>query len=83
VDEPTKGLAPAIIANMIEAFRELKRTETTILVVEQNFHFARSLGDAVAVMDSGRISHTGSMQALAEDEALQQRLLGLSLDAHQ
>ena len=40
-------------------------------------------GDAVAVMDSGRISHTGSMQALAEDEALQQRLLGLSLDAHQ
>ena len=43
-----KGLAPAIIANMIEAFRELKRTDTTILVVEQNFHFARSLGDAVA-----------------------------------
>jgi len=83
VDEPTKGLAPAIIANMIEAFRELKRTETTILVVEQNFHFARSLGDAVAVMDSGRISHTGSMQALAEDDALQHRLLGLSLDAHQ
>jgi len=83
VDEPTKGLAPAIIANMIEAFRELKRTETTILVVEQNFHFASSLGDAVAVMDSGRISHTGSMQALADDAALQQRLLGLSLDAHQ
>ena len=83
VDEPTKGLAPAIIGNMIEAFRELKRTDTTILVVEQNFHFARSLGDAVAVMDSGRIVHSGSMQALAQDEALQQRLLGLSLDAHQ
>jgi len=83
VDEPTKGLAPAIIANMIEAFRELKRTQTTMLVVEQNFHFARSLGDSVAVMDSGRISHTGAMQALAADEALQQRLLGLSLDAHQ
>ena len=83
VDEPTKGLAPAIIANMIEAFRELKRTDTTILVVEQNFHFARSLGDAVAVMDSGRIVHSGAMQALAGDEALQQRLLGLSLDAHQ
>ena len=83
VDEPTKGLAPAIIGNMIEAFRELKRTDTTILVVEQNFHFARSLGDEVAVMDSGRIVHTGSMQALAQDEALQQRLLGLSLDAHQ
>ena len=81
VDEPTKGLAPAIIANMIEAFRELKRTETTILVVEQNFHFARSLGDTVAVMDSGRIVHTGAMAALAADEALQTRLLGLSLEA--
>ena len=82
IDEPTKGLAPAIIGAMIEAFRELKR-DTTLLVVEQNFHFARSLGDAVAVMDSGRIVHTGSMAALAGDEALQQRLLGLSLEAHQ
>jgi len=82
VDEPTKGLAPAIIGAMIEAFRELKR-DATLLVVEQNFHFARSLGDAVAVMDSGRIVHTGTMSALAADEALQQRLLGLSLEAHQ
>jgi len=82
VDEPTKGLAPAIIGAMIEAFCELKR-DATLLVVEQNFHFARSLGDAVAVMDSGRIVHTGSMGALAVDEALQQRLLGLSLEAHQ
>jgi branched-chain amino acid transport system ATP-binding protein len=80
VDEPTKGLAPAIIANMLEAFRELKRTETTLLVVEQNVHFARTLGDTVAVMDSGRIVHTGRMDALASDEALQTRLLGLSLD---
>jgi branched-chain amino acid transport system ATP-binding protein len=83
VDEPTKGLAPSIIANMVEAFRELKRTDTTILVVEQNFNFARSLGDAVAVMDAGRIVHSGRMDALAADAALQTRLLGLSLDAHQ
>jgi branched-chain amino acid transport system ATP-binding protein len=83
VDEPSKGLAPAIIGNMIEAFRELKRTGTTMLVVEQNFHFAKSLGDTVAVMDSGRIVHTGRMDALAADEALQARLLGLSLEAHQ
>jgi branched-chain amino acid transport system ATP-binding protein len=83
VDEPTKGLAPAIIANMVEAFRELKRTDTTMLVVEQNFNFARSLGDTVAVMDSGRIVHTGRMDALAADAALQTKLLGLSLDSHQ
>ena len=82
VDEPTKGLAPSIIQAMIDAFQELKR-DTTLLVVEQNFHFARSLGDAVAVMDSGRIVHRGRMADLATDEALQQRLLGLSLDTHQ
>jgi branched-chain amino acid transport system ATP-binding protein len=83
VDEPTKGLAPSIIANMIEAFRELKRTETSLLVVEQNFHFASSLGDTVAVMDSGRIVHAGRMADLAADEQLQTRLLGLSLESHQ
>jgi branched-chain amino acid transport system ATP-binding protein len=84
IDEPTKGLAPAIIGNMIEAFRELKKTpDTTILVVEQNFLFAKSLGDAVAVMDNGRVVHSGAMAALAEDRDLQQRLLGLSLDQHQ
>jgi len=83
IDEPSKGLAPAIIQNMIVAFRELKRTDTTILLVEQNFNFARQLGDQVAVMDGGRVVHAGTMAALAEDEALQQSLLGLSLAAHQ
>jgi len=82
IDEPTKGLAPAIIGAMVEAFRELKR-DATLLVVEQNFHFARSLGDAVAVMDAGRIVHTGAMAALAADGRLQQQLLGLSLESHQ
>ena len=82
IDEPTKGIAPAIIEAMITAFAELKR-ETTILLVEQNFRFAASLGDHVAVMDDGRIVHRGAMADLARDETLQQRLLGLSLDAHQ
>ncbi|MEZ5607212.1 MAG: ABC transporter ATP-binding protein [Burkholderiaceae bacterium] len=79
VDEPSKGLAPAIINNMIEAFAELKQSGVTILLVEQNIGFAKRLGDTVAVMDNGRIVHAGTMAALADDEALQQRLLGLSL----
>jgi branched-chain amino acid transport system ATP-binding protein len=81
IDEPSKGLAPAMIANMITAFRELKQTDTTILLVEQNFNFAKQLGDTVAVMDNGRIVHRGTMAELAEDESLQARLLGLSLGA--
>jgi branched-chain amino acid transport system ATP-binding protein len=83
IDEPSKGLAPAIIQNMVLAFRELKQKETSILLVEQNFNFARQLGDRVAIMDGGRIVHAGSMAELADDEGLQQRLLGLSLAAHQ
>ncbi len=79
VDEPSKGLAPAIINNMIDAFAQLKATGTTILLVEQNINFAKRLGDHVAVMDNGRVVHAGAMQALAEDEALQRSLLGLAI----
>jgi len=83
IDEPSKGLAPAIIQNLIAALRELKRTQTTVLLVEQNFGMARALGDQMAVMDNGRVVHRGAMAELADDEELQHRLLGLSLGAHQ
>ncbi len=83
IDEPSKGLAPSIINNLIDAFRQLKAQSTTILLVEQNFQMAKALGDRVAVMDNGRVVHAGAMADLAEDESLQQRLLGLSLGAHQ
>ena len=56
---------------------------TTIQLVEQNFQMARMLGDTVAVMDDGRVVHTGAMDDLAADQALQERLLGLSLASHQ
>jgi branched-chain amino acid transport system ATP-binding protein len=79
IDEPSKGLAPAIINNMIDAFAQLKASGVTILLVEQNFNFAKRLGDTVAVMDNGVVVHAGSMKQLAEDEALQHSLLGLAI----
>jgi branched-chain amino acid transport system ATP-binding protein len=82
VDEPTKGLAPAIVRNLLAAFRELKSAGTTILLVEQNVSFLKSLGDHVAVMDDGRIVHAGPMAQFAADQALQSRLLGLAMEAH-
>jgi branched-chain amino acid transport system ATP-binding protein len=82
VDEPSKGLAPAIIQNLIQAFQELKRQQTTVLMVEQNVMMARALGDQVAVMDDGKVIHSGPMAALAADDELQHRLLGLALGAH-
>jgi len=83
IDEPSKGLAPSIINNLIDALRQLKAQDTTLLLVEQNFQMAKALGDRVAVMDNGRVVHSGAMAELAEDARLQQRLLGLSLGAHQ
>jgi branched-chain amino acid transport system ATP-binding protein len=82
IDEPSKGLAPAMVQNLIAALRELKATQTTVLLVEQNFAMASALGDQVAVMDNGRVVHAGAMRELVEDAGLQQKYLGLSLEAH-
>ena len=83
IDESTKGLAPAIIKSMTAALAELAKTDTTILLVEQNFAMAKSLGETVSVMDDGRIVHSGAMAKLAADAGLQEKLMGLSLEAHQ
>lgn len=83
IDEPTKGLAPAIINDLADALEQLKAEKVTILLVEQNFNFSRRLGQSVAVMNDGRVMHSGTMAELANDEALQHRLLGLGLGEHQ
>lgn len=80
IDEPTKGIAPAIIEDMIDAFLELKRMQTTILLVEQNFSFAAALGDDVVVIDDGHVVHRGTMDTLSSNPDLQQQYLGLALN---
>lgn len=80
IDEPTKGLAPAIVSTLVAALRSLKTEGASILMVEQNFAVARALGDTCAVMEDGRIAWSGTMAALAADTALQDRLMGLSLE---
>ena len=77
IDEPTKGLAPAIVDAMAEAFREISDS-ATILLVEQNFEFAKALGRDMAVIDDGRIVHAGTMADFVADTDLQDRLLSLS-----
>lgn len=81
IDEPTKGLAPAIVSTMAAALRELKAEGATILMVEQNFAVAKALGDYAAVMDDGRIVWTGEMAELAGSAELQERFMGLSMEA--
>jgi branched-chain amino acid transport system ATP-binding protein len=79
IDEPTKGLSPTMVDQLVAALLRLKREHTTILLVEQNFRVAEAVGDDVAVMDEGRIIHAGDMAALAVNHSLQHRLLGLSM----
>lgn len=83
IDEPTKGLAPAIVVGLIECLAEVKKRGATILLVEQNFRVAQEVGDSVLVMDNGKIVHRGAMAELAKNTSLQEKLLGLSLEAHQ
>ncbi len=75
IDEPSKGLAPVVVTQVTEALAAIKGT-TTILLVEQNLAMARALGDDAAIIDDGRVVHTGPMAAIAADEALQARYLG-------
>lgn len=82
IDEPTKGLAPAIVSTMAQALRDLKAQGATILLVEQNFSVAKALGDTAAVMDDGRVIWAGAMAELATNKDLQERLMGLSMEAH-
>jgi branched-chain amino acid transport system ATP-binding protein len=82
IDEPSKGLAPAIVSTLARALRDLKTKGATILMVEQNFKLARALGDQAAVMDDGRIVWAGPMATLAGDAGLQERLMGLSMEGH-
>lgn len=81
IDEPTKGLAPAIVSTMAAALRELKAEGATILMVEQNFAVAKALGDHAAVMDDGRIVWSGEMAELAGSAELQEKFMGLSMEA--
>lgn len=80
IDEPSKGLAPAIVATLARALKDLKARGASILMVEQNFALARALGDSAAVMDDGRIIWAGAMAELATDSALQERLMGLKME---
>ncbi|CAA9538996.1 MAG: Putative branched-chain amino acid ABC transporter, ATP-binding protein [uncultured Thermomicrobiales bacterium] len=75
VDEPSKGLAPVVVAQVTEALAAIKGT-TTILLVEQNLAMAQALADDAVVLDDGRVVYTGPMAELAADEALQTRYLG-------
>ncbi|HRX03241.1 MAG: ABC transporter ATP-binding protein [Anaerolineales bacterium] len=75
IDEPSEGLAPVIIEAMMEAIRRLS-SETTVLLVEQNFIVASQLAQHYVIIEEGRSVQAGLMADLVHDKATIQRYLG-------
>jgi branched-chain amino acid transport system ATP-binding protein len=77
MDEPTEGLAPALVAEVASLIRRLKSEGTSILLVEQNAAFAVKVADYVHVMSKGKIVHSSEPRALWENEEIKAQFLGV------
>jgi branched-chain amino acid transport system ATP-binding protein len=77
VDEPSKGLAPIVVEKVMQAIEQMKE-KTTVLLVEQNFFMASTIGDRFYIVDEGRIVHHGQMKELKEDQGARKKYLGIA-----
>jgi len=77
VDEPTKGLAPALVADVARVLERLSEL-TTVLLVEQNLGVVRKIARDAIVLDQGRVAHAGDATELLEQPELVRRLLSVS-----
>ena len=76
-DEPSQGLAPKVVQDVMKTILRLKREGISVLVVEQNVQSALQVADRVYVMNLGTIVHEGPAAQLREDEPLRRQLLGV------
>ena len=76
LDEPSMGLAPILVEQIFDIIKELHRAGTTILLVEQNAQVALSIADRAYVLETGKISMSGSAKELLNDERVQKAYLG-------
>jgi branched-chain amino acid transport system ATP-binding protein len=77
LDEPSEGVAPVIVEQMAEMIVTLKREGLSILLSEQNLHFAQLVADRAVVLEKGQVRYAGSMQALKADESVQRTYLSV------
>ncbi|CAM3786668.1 ABC transporter ATP-binding protein [Aeromicrobium ponti] len=77
IDEPSKGLAPIVVEKVMETIMEMKE-KTTIVLVEQNFMMASTVGDRFYIIDDGRTVSNGPMKLLKEDEEMRRKYLGIA-----
>ena len=77
LDEPSEGVAPVIVEQMVQMIVKLKREGLSILLSEQNLHFARLVADRAVVLEKGQVRYADSMQALMADDAVQRTYLSV------
>ena len=77
LDEPSEGLSPKIVELLAETIVALRREQLTILLSEQNLHFARMVSDRATIIEKGRVRYTGTMDELDSNEAIQQEYLSV------
>jgi branched-chain amino acid transport system ATP-binding protein len=77
IDEPSKGLAPIVVEKVMESIQQMKE-QTTIILVEQNFMMASTIGDSFYIIDDGRTVSSGPMMILREDEEMRKKYLGIA-----
>jgi branched-chain amino acid transport system ATP-binding protein len=79
MDEPSEGLAPAVIEDVERRLAELKEGALSLLLVEQNYSLAIRLADLVYVLENGRVVFRGTADELEADEDVKQRCLGVGV----
>lgn len=77
LDEPSEGVAPLIVEQMAHTILQLKAQGVSVLLSEQNLHFAAAVADRAYVLEKGQIRHHGSMAALVADLAVRRQYLGV------
>ena len=75
LDEPSEGVAPVIVEQMVQMIMELKERGVSILLSEQNMHFAELVSDRAYVLEKGQMVYQASMQELADNEEVRRAYL--------
>lgn len=75
LDEPSEGLAPMVVANLVEIIREIQKKGMTILLADQNLKFCRRVCERGYIIEKGRIVHADTMEAIWDDEEVIQKYL--------
>ncbi len=76
-DEPSSGLSPKLVINVLNAIKEIRRQGVAVLLVEQNVHHAMEMSNRVYVLENGRVIKSGDARSLLDDDHVKRAYLGL------